>query len=476
MNNQSKFNDNRSFDKDLPLLIRGSFWIALGGVIANAGGAIFWILASKLVSPTDIGYAVSAFSIAGMLAALANLGFNYAVLREIPERGSSAFTSALALAVISGVVVAFLSGLFSDIYIGFSRYIFPIYILTVLSLVNMVGGFSLVAIIKTKYVTIINALSTITRLVIGLGLVILGFGGFGIVVGLVSAYIVSAVLFLAIAIYFIGFKPPSISDLKRILSIGVSNYPNIFSNQLVMSLGVVILAVLTRDPGSVSVLYLALMITMVLAIIPETLSNLSIPIMVRSNSTRLSQDSVRVGLAVGLPISIIIATLSPDILGLLNQSYRAMWIVLSILSISIVTSVILNNIVSKLNTLKDIGKLWILGLARLLTLALLIAFLVPIIGIIGAAISYIASTLAPYIYIKTIEGTVDKALLSTIACLSMVSISITTILYNLADSSTLTILLTSISILFITSKILSINEIIDLLKTLALPQKARKIK
>lgn len=413
---------------DLYRLVRSGFWLALGGFVLSAGGALFWFFAGRLSSPGDVGYAVSAVSIANMLSTFASLGLGYAVLREVPLSGSRAFSASLLLALVMGFSASLLSPLFSGFYGGFSSYVPLISLLVVSSLVMSVSLYALASILRVSLIALINLFSITARLSIGLGLLLLGFGGFGLVMGFLAAQLAGALTSLILALRLVGFKTPGASDLRRAALVGFSNYPNEFSNQLLASLGVVLLALFGGSPGDVGAFYISLMIVMASGLVPSALASMSIPIMVEKGSTGLSMHSARFGLAIAAPLSIFVAGFSRDLLGVINAAYRDHWLTLAILSISIAPSAITVNIVSKLNTEKRLGEIAWIGGARLATLLIGALVLIPAAGVVGAAIAYIASQAPLLVKLPTLGDLGRRAAaLTSITTAGVVAIIIATL-------------------------------------------------
>lgn len=66
------------------------------------------------------------------------------------------------------------------------------------------------------------------------------------------------------------------------LKVGLSNYPQVLSTQLIVSAGVVLVALLTGSPEGTGVFYMSLMIAAALTAVPGTMALMSLPVMVRT--------------------------------------------------------------------------------------------------------------------------------------------------------------------------------------------------
>ena len=364
-------------------------------MLANLGGLLFWLAVGKIAGAAEIGYATGAISLGLLLSALGNIGLNYACLREVPERRARAYSATLALAVVCGALLSTTSVLFSNLYGGFSQYIPLVVLITILGLANLVSTSALIASLNYKKVFVVNLASITTKLTLGITLVFMGLGGLGIVFSVVSAQTAAFILSVALATLAVGLTLPTLNDLAEILRIGLPNYPQIFSTQLITSAGIVLIALLTGSPEQTGIFYMALMITVALTYVPGSMASITLPLMVRTHNHQLANQSLRLGGAIILPVAVAIAVAAEPILAIINPQFTAGAATLIVLTLSIVPQATILNAISKLNTEKNMKKIAEIGLLRLLTLTLLVTALAPTHGALGAAIAYLASTLTP---------------------------------------------------------------------------------
>ncbi len=388
-------NQSPSFTGGFAEVIRGSFWIVLGSVVVNAGGLVFWLLSGRIGGVEAVGYATGAFSIATMLSSFGNLGLNYAVLREVPLKGARAYSAALVLALVLGFSIASFSTLFSGMYGGIASYIPLIYLLTVSNLVVAVSTSTLMAALKAKHVFTVNSLATVVKVLAGISLLLLGLGGYGLVLGILSAQLTALVASTTLALVAVGFSTPKLEDIVEAFKIGTSNYPQILSTQLVVSAGIVLIALLTGSPEYTGVFYIALMIALALSIIPGSMASMSLPVMVKNRHYEIADESLRIGSAIVLPLALAVGIASKEILRLINPEFTAGALTLTVLTLTVIPQAVVLNGISKLNSKKDLKGVLKVGIVRLTTLTVLIYLLTPATGILGAAIAYLVSTLTP---------------------------------------------------------------------------------
>lgn len=383
-------------------VVRGSFWLISGSIIVNLGALVFWIISGKIAGAEAVGYATTAFSISIMLASLGNLGLDYAVLREVPVKGAKAYFSSLILALALGLTVSLLAILFGGVYGGFTQYIPLIICLTVISIITYVSVFALTASLNPKYVFITNIASTMIKLSTVLAFILLGLGGYGIILAILMSQIVGFTLSTFLAVRILGLARPYMEDIKEVLRIGISNYPQMLSTQLIVSAGIVLIALLTSIPENTGTFYIALMIVMALITIPNAMATMSLPVMVKTKNHNLASESLRLGGGFVLPIAVAIAVTSKEFLSLINPEFQSGYMVLTLLTFSIIPYAAILTAISKLNSQKKLWEILLIGIVRLATLILLIIVLTPYFGIFGAALAYLASTLTPIPLVKNV--------------------------------------------------------------------------
>lgn len=390
----------RGFDD----VLRGSIWLILSGLVVNLSGLVFWLLSSRFAGASGVGYAASAVSISGLVSTLLNLGLSYAMLREIPVRGSKAFSSGLLIAFLLGLLgsLIVIYTPLSSLYTGFSSYAFLAVVMTILSMVSMVSLNILVAMNMVWEYFLVVLASNISRIAVGIPLILLGYGGLGAAFGMLLASIVASMASLALSVRRLGLAAPGSGDLAEVLRIGVSNYPISLSPALVSG-GVVAAGILTRDPEAAGVTYISLMISSAVGLIPSSVASVSIPAMMRGASPELSRLGASLSASLVLPIAVGVGISSRSILGILGSDFSARWEILTILSLASIPYAAIANSMSRMNWERSLARLAIIGVASLATLATLSPILAGLAGVKGIAIAYLASSIAPLPLIRGVD-------------------------------------------------------------------------
>ena len=189
------------------------------------------------------------------MSTMLNLGLSYAMLREIPVRGSKAFSSGLLIAILLGLLgsLIVIYTPLSSLYTGFSSYALLAIVMTILSMVSLN---TLVAMGMVREYFLVVLASNIARIAVGIPLILIGYEGLGAAFGMLLAFIVASTASLALSVRRLGLAAPRRGDLAEILRIGASNYPISLSPALVSG-GVVAAAILTRDPEAAGVIYIS---------------------------------------------------------------------------------------------------------------------------------------------------------------------------------------------------------------------------
>lgn len=84
-------------------LYRNAFYLMANTLIASALGFVFWIVAARFYRPDDVGLAAALISAASLLAVFSNLGFNFGVVRFLPNARNPAKLVNTCLNSVAGV-------------------------------------------------------------------------------------------------------------------------------------------------------------------------------------------------------------------------------------------------------------------------------------------------------------------------------------------------------------------------------------
>ena len=89
-------------------LYKNAFYLMISTPIASLLGFFFWILVARFYSPDDVGLAAALISTANLLAVFSNLGFNFSLVKFLPDarNPSSLINSCLAVVFMASLFLA----------------------------------------------------------------------------------------------------------------------------------------------------------------------------------------------------------------------------------------------------------------------------------------------------------------------------------------------------------------------------------
>jgi O-antigen/teichoic acid export membrane protein len=394
------------------ILIAGTNWI-------------FWLIISKLTDASEIGQATVIYSFALLFATLAQLGLEYPLLKKSMSQGSSILVYALAIeTMITLILVPILYFIVSSsinqsiasayTWIGLSLF--------VLTSIGFVAKFSLLGISDARNVLIWDIMGTASKFVLGIGLVYMGWGAFGILVSFVIYSLVITAATLALSLKKIGRREQKYiewhwDELLQVIREALMNTPAKFSRLVILSLSIVMLGFFGISDAEIGIFYMTMMISIVIASLASSISYTVIPASSQAK-TDLTEGSLRIGLSFTSPLITALAVAPAYILSLLGQEYTLGGASLFMLSIGILPSIIVMNSVSKFNNSNESQKIIVMGSVQVAAFLILFVVLVPAYGIFGAAVSifiaYLASALPPLIWFnRQIRSFVLKSTMAT---------------------------------------------------------------
>ena len=373
-------------------MVIGGAWIFLGSLSISLGGFVFWLVIARLVGAKDLGVASAVVSCSSIAVTFISAGLNIAVMREVAVRGLNALVTSTVLALIMGIGAAFLAALLAD-GLGYLDLIGIAFFLALANTISTPLLSGLLGLERFREYFAASFTGSLAKVLFGIALAVLGFKVLAPLLGYLAYPIVAAMAAIALITRVpradkIKLDP---GELKSLVSLTYSNYPYMFSNQLLSMLSVYVFAFLVGEALSTGTLYIALMIALAISAIPSSILNAALPVGARRNADPFS-EGFRIGLGLATPM-IAIALAAPTlILEAINPELVRGADSLRILLLSIAPLTALTAVIIKLNKDGEKGKLSALGLARLVVLAALLPILTKIIGVDGAAVAFLLAS------------------------------------------------------------------------------------
>ena len=382
-----------------------SLFLFLDNILVSIGGWIYWLVITKLTSSSELGLAVTVYSLVILVTTLTQLGLEYPLLKKsnIPKSQilGTSFMIELLITLTSIPFVYIVINTLYDKSVEQFTWI-SIGLLIILSL-NFVFRFGLLGISNSKIVLIIDTIGVGIKLSSGFILVDMSYGTLGIL----FAYLLEGLFVIFTSLYFIkksfSFRIGNIGYFKETIKDALVNTPAKWSKMVIVILSIVLLAIFNISTSEVGIFYVALMITVVVASFASSMAYMVIP-----SSTTIKKDlssgSLRLSLSLTAPIVVALLVAPRSILSLIGPEYESAVAVLVILAVAIIPSSITANLISKLNNL-DKSKLLVLsGLLQIVSFFIAFFVLVPIYGTIGAAISILIAYLSSSLFLMILSG------------------------------------------------------------------------
>lgn len=215
-------------------LFRNSIYLMLSTGVMAGFGFIFWIIATRLYTPEQIGYATALISTTVLISSFSLLGFNTALIKYLPQAKNpnvviNTAMSAVAITTIAVSTIYLLN--LNHLATQFQTltneltYAFLFIIFIIMVSLNTLTDSVFIAYRLSKYNLIIYTFFGLVKIISPLFLI--SYGSYGIF----FSYIGSVVISLALSIYFMkkkcGYKVQIVTDkktAKKMASFSLANY------------------------------------------------------------------------------------------------------------------------------------------------------------------------------------------------------------------------------------------------------------
>lgn len=453
--------------------MNASVFLFLDVIVIAAGGWLYWLVVSKLITTSEVGISTSIYSLVVLAATITGLGLEYPLLKRTSVDGSKILSSALLIEITTTIaVVPLMTYILIDFYHHESQTYNLIAVGMVISItLGFVARYALLGISASKTILVIDTISTILKFVTGYLLVLYGFGALGILFSFLLQALVASSTTLILAKRLFGFSIVNFRYIFDVIKNGVVNMPSIFSRTLIVSLSVVLLASFGVQSSDIGIFYIALMISIVTGGLISSTSYMVIPASSTAKSD-LSASSMRIGLSLTVPIIALLLSSPEFVLSLVGPGYSSGYLILIILAAAIIPFAIATNSISRFNYLDMPRKLVFVGCLQIIGFIVGFFVLVPLLSTVGAALSILLSyTLSCVPALIWSEKILLRYLLNAvIAVLGGVAISeFLEILMPERTISDITLALTSVIVSLIIIFVLkntSVQEVRTLVKTI----------
>jgi O-antigen/teichoic acid export membrane protein len=354
-------------------------------LLVSFGNWVYWLAVSRLTTSSEIGEATIVINLIILINSLTQLGLEYPLLKK-----SSIDKSRIVGTVITIELLINLVSIPLVYYVLFEQSLqefFWIAVVILLLGIVFVPRFALFGNSKAKSVLLIDVAATVLKFVIAYILVSFGLGAKGMLLSILVQF-----LFIAVASLIVvsrsnfRFHLGDLNYFKKIVADGVANFPSKLSRVLILSISVILLGFFGVSSSEIGIYYVALVVGMIGASVSTSMAFMVIPASLSSNEELLS-DSMRLGLSFSAPIIAALIVAPQFILSLFGVEYASGYALLIILSLAIFPSCIVLNTITKLNYANKPKALLAIGSTEITSFFVAFFFLVPLNGLIGAAVS-----------------------------------------------------------------------------------------
>jgi O-antigen/teichoic acid export membrane protein len=373
-------------------LIANSLLLFLDQIaVFAAGGWFYWLLLSKLTSPSVIGQAIAVYSLINLVAALSTLGLEYSLLKRSHNQRSEILGTALLIELVITIasvpiVIYILSAVYTE---GLDIVILAILILVTWAFL-LATRFAILGVSNARIILIIDTFATGLKLISACILIYFDFGSTGILSSILLFNIASAATGLYVCIRVHGFKLSRVRNVLVLIKEGLANMPSIISRTLIYTLTIVLLAAVGMDDSEVGTFYMVLMISLFAGGLVTSSAYMLLPFSSTSGAD-LSLGSTRLALSLTVPIIAALISSPKFLLSLIGPEYIHGQSALMLLSIGIIPFSIVTIGISKFNYLGEVRKLTAIGTIQVTSFVIPFLLFTATYGMVGAAISVLMS-------------------------------------------------------------------------------------
>jgi len=372
-----------------------SFLLFLDNLLVSAGGWVYWLIISKLTTASEIGIAITVYSLVILITSIMHLGIEYPLLKKSIIPGSRILGTSLSIELmlaLGSIPIVFIA--INTIYDESIREFTWLSItLLILITVENVLRFGLLGISNSRIVLLIDLIGQGIKLPIGFLLVYFSFGAYGMLL----AYLLEAIFITCASLYFVkksfSFQLGNSKFFKETLKDALINTPAKLSKMIIVTLSIVLLSFMSVSNSDIGVFYVALMITIIASSFASSMAYMVIP-----SSSKLMRDlsssSLRISLSLTAPIVAALLVAPKSILSLIGPEYENAEILLFVLALSIIPAVVTVNMVSMLNNLGKSKMLILNGIVQMAAFFVSFFVLVPTYGTFGMAVSILIAFLS----------------------------------------------------------------------------------
>ena len=388
---------------------KGAVFLYIQFITSMISGYIFLIVLARITTTEIIGTFSLLFSISVIFGNIAIIGLPESIQKYVGksflqnrQADAKIFVKIAFILLSMGIiatcmVILFFEDWFSNVF-GISFGLLIVVDLMISSYAVYITLYSIVvASLKTKALPIITIISSISKVIVSLMLILMGYGILGLTLGYTFlGYILSSIL---LGIYIVKlFKSTrriskSTATLrnasKSLLVGGLVVWIPVLVTTLGIDVGTLVLYN-TYGPHQSGVYFIALAIANAIKAIVLSIFTISLPVLssMHDGRKRFVWQTIRIGAIMALPLSSSIIFYSDDIMNLVGSSYEKGSFSLQILLLSTFPILVMSGVDTLVFSYGQYRQTLIISLASSIPRTILYIALVPVFGMAGVALSY----------------------------------------------------------------------------------------
>lgn len=321
-------------------LYRNSIFLVMSRILNASVGILFWVIAAKLYSVTEVGMATVLISSLGLVMLFSRFGFDLSIIRyiEIADK-NKVFNTSLIITTVASAVISLISIFFQSTFaMNFTNAILFI-VIALCNSITLISGNMLLALRKGQYYFIQTILISLRMFL----LIPLAYSkNFGIFLSLGICYVLSAAFSLWILRKEVKINILDIdrSFVKKSLKFSIGSYiSNLLEEAPMLLLPIIVLNLIGQEEAAIY--YVAMAIGNFALIVPNALStSLFIEGSHGKPLKRIITKVITTAYLFLIPITVIISLWGKNILSFVNNEYTAAYDLLLLVIIASLFAVI----------------------------------------------------------------------------------------------------------------------------------------
>ncbi len=392
-------------------VVRGGFWLYLSGLVNNLQGFIYWLVISWIAGGSVLGLTSTTVGIASVISGLLGLGLGVGVQRFLGacysrrdyDCLSDYFWSTTTFAILIRLIVGALLIIVSFFTPNLGSYNpLMLRLAGIIVIASSSGGFIPLyqSLLQTRIIFLTNIIGAILKLLIGIGLVYLGFGWVGATIGYLSIPLAGWILYPYYTKKIVGFR--LYIRWKRLKEVLIAGIPSWFPGLIVLLgqwLGVLVVFG-TQGALETGYYFIAFAIASVVLMVSNSLLGLLLPVLsgMEDGRKRAGVRVLRISLAGITPISVFLIVYPGLVLGLLGRDFLSANNILRVLLLGSIPIAFTSFMNSLLYAYGYYRRILLLGLSQNIPRLALYFLLVPVFAGLGAAESFTIGSLTGGVY------------------------------------------------------------------------------